>query len=228
MKAVAQVFWVGGQVLNPLISANLESRKLNTTCWETNILAAFHYFENPGCKLVLWDIITSLIQISSVVGTSFMNLVVSKWLFSLGLVEDSSQGNGFLEVSTNFKQALSKVSCRCLHIVYVLFKRLYIAETAHDGAPKSVPQKIAGQFSEVDSEFHKKACREYFQEVEHELKERLVYFALTSKLLRLKEHTKIQHSGIPDDDSAGFMCMWRWARKLFQVQSITQRLTQYL
>ena len=227
MKAVAQVFWVGGQVLNPLVSGNLANSKINTTCWEANILAALHHFENPAYKLVLWDVITSLIQISSIVGTPFVNLVVSKWLSSLGLVENNSEENTFLVSSTYFKESLSRVSCRCLHIMYVLLKRLYIAESMHDGVVKSVPLKCAGQ-SDFDSECHQRSWKECFLEVEHELKERLVHFTLTSQLLKFKEHKKGQNNDSSEGDSAGFICMWKWARKSFQVQNITQMLAQFL
>ena len=49
-----------------------------------------------------------------------------------------------------------------------------------------------------------------------------------SFIQKFKEHKKGQNNDSSEGDSAGFICMWKWARKSFQVQNITQMLAQFL
>ncbi|XP_057820924.2 uncharacterized protein LOC131033672 isoform X1 [Cryptomeria japonica] len=195
-KAAVEFFWVGGQQLKSSLGKLSECRsetyggfsEKDVVCWESNILWSLKQFEDVTRPLVLWDILMALLALK-VLAVDFFETILSKWFSSW--FSGSRQACTLERCLIHLPRLLSKVSCRRIHLLDVICRRLLLAginlESLNSGVCEVEKKEI------FDAREKSKAWIKLLHSSEHELRERLVYLSLSAILYRASYPRQVCH-----------------------------------
>ncbi|CAM6126503.1 unnamed protein product [Calypogeia fissa] len=180
-KGMVQVFWLGSKHVdvkdaNPASLANVApARKAmsgyDRACWELNVVDALKALEDPRKTLVLWDVVAALSSLKERLGTEGVVSILSKWLSTWAPEQGAVGAVDSHEWSTgSFQKAISEASCRRLHLLNVLYRRLLLSHDKID--------LLRAHSSEQSSKGEAEVWRDCLYLVELELRQRLVHLSL--------------------------------------------------
>ncbi|KAG6480558.1 hypothetical protein ZIOFF_057142 [Zingiber officinale] len=161
-KAVVEFFWIGGQSYEISPDKTLESSDVlserDLLRWGSNILHCFLTFEDAHEPLVIWDIISALLEFDKY-NPQFVDNLLLKWITSL--FSGCPSGASIDKVLFHFQSNLSDISSRRICLLNIICRRLMLTK---------------GNGSKNNEKFH--IWNKLLINNESELQQRLVAFTL--------------------------------------------------
>ncbi|OAE32276.1 hypothetical protein AXG93_1865s1340 [Marchantia polymorpha subsp. ruderalis] len=202
-KAVLQMFWLGSTPTETKRNiGSVEGKGMTPSDiarWRVSVVSALQHLEDPKAPLVLWDVMTALSLLRQAVGREVVVGTLSQWLISWTQGEDAVSAVEIPEnQARNFERAVSEASCRQLHILNVIYRRILLVhlkpEVINTSTSKYIPPtQIASTVTKEE-----KLWRKCVYLVEHELRQRLIYLRLC-KAVHEEEELKRVGKGILSD-----------------------------
>ncbi|XXG76205.1 hypothetical protein AAC387_Pa08g0609 [Persea americana] len=176
-RAVVEFFWTGGQQLegssDPHHDCSIESlpivSKSDLACWEFNILWSLKLYDHVCKPLVLWDVITALLDFKQS-ASKYVEQILSKWISSwlLGCHSQLSLEKILLCAPS----LLSIASSRQMHLLNIICRRLMLLGVNAD-VLNARQHKLGGINA---SDEHEQPWIQLLVYSETELRQRLVAF----------------------------------------------------
>ncbi|KAG6550067.1 hypothetical protein Mapa_008023 [Marchantia paleacea] len=202
-KAVLQMFWLGSTPTE--IKRNVGSVKgkgmtpNDIARWRVSVVSALQHLEDTKAPLVLWDVMTALSLLRQAVGGEVVVGTLSEWLLSWTRGEDAVCAVEIPESQArNFEKAVSEASCRQLHILNVIYRRILLVHLKPEAINTSTSKYIPPTQTASTVTKEEKLWRKCVYLVEHELRQRLIYLRLCKAAHEEEELKQVQKDGLSD------------------------------
>ncbi|CAM8980534.1 unnamed protein product [Rhodiola kirilowii] len=181
LKGAVEFFWIGGQEVELLPDTRLEINldespefsEKELLHWSANMLSSLKHFEDSNKSLVIWDAVAALLAFKDSI-PEYVEYVLVRWLSTVFAFPNVS--SSLEEILTLATTRLQSRSCRQLHIISIICRRVVLSELKEEELNNQYLQLTSND----DEQEFLPLWIELLSNIDREIRERLVGLSLSA------------------------------------------------
>ncbi|CAM8976517.1 unnamed protein product [Rhodiola kirilowii] len=181
LKGAVEFFWIGGQEVELLPDTRLEINldespefsEKELLHWSANMLSSLKHFEDSNKSLVIWDAVAALLAFKDSI-PEYVEYVLVRWLSTVFAFPNVS--SSLEEILTFATTRLQSRSCRQLHIISIICRRVVLSELKEEELNNQYLQLTSND----DEQEFLPLWIELLSNIDREIRERLVGLSLSA------------------------------------------------